>query len=320
MSKEERDNQEDDESVKEEDFDELDEIKEIRENYVKEINDREISIQDKARSFKEKIREKEMELQELESEIAEDLRELNDEPSEYLRDLIEEKKEERQDLLEEIRELREESREDIRERKEDLRERRAELAEKFREKERKARARAKRQEYKARKAKEKVTRINISVPPDTSEEWREWSEDLGSSVSELVRKSMKFVKNNIGDLRKLDEFGKKMEKWGDNIEKAVEESGISDLRNKIKAKSSSGDNSVDKERIKRRIKGLIKLQKGIPINKFALALNQSEQFAENIIYELVAEGIEGELVEGVFKFSGNAEDVLSVLFKLIDKI
>jgi len=320
MSKKERDNQEDDESEKEDDFDEIDEIKEIRENYIKEIKDREKSIQDKARGFEEKILEKEKELKELESEIAEDLRELNDDPSEDLRDLIEEKKEERQDLLEEIRELREESRDDLRERKEDLRERRAELAEKFREKERKARARAKRQEYKERKARDKVTRINISVPPDTSEEWREWSDNLGSSVSELVRKSMKFVKNNIGDLRSLEEFGKKMEKWGDNIEKAVEESGISELGNKIKIKASSGESSVDKERIKRRITGLIKLQKGIPINKFALALNKSEEFAENIIYELVAEGIEGELVEGVFKFSGNTEDVLSVLFGLIDKI
>jgi DNA repair exonuclease SbcCD ATPase subunit len=320
MSKDERDRAEEDESGKEKDFNELDEIKEIRENYIKEIKERESRIQDKASGFEEKIREKEKELRELEAAIAEDLRELEDDPSEDLRDIIEDRKDERQDLLEEIRELREESREDIMERKEDLRERRQELAEKIREKESRARAKVKRQEYKARKVKDKVTRINISVPPDTSEEWREWSEDLGSSVSELVRKSMKFVKNNIGDLRKLDEFGKKMEHWGDNIEKAVEESGISDLGNKIKVKSSSGDSSVDKERIKRRITGLVKLQKGIPINKFAQALNKSEDFAENIIYELVAEGVEGELDEGVFKFSGDVEEVLSVLFELIDKI
>ncbi|MHA1625148.1 MAG: hypothetical protein ACTSYF_02345 [Promethearchaeota archaeon] len=307
---------EEDESGKDKNFDELDEIKEIRESYIKEIKDRERRIQDKASGFEEKIRDKIEELQELEAAIAEDLRELKDDPSEDLRDKIEDRRDERQDLLEEIRDLREESREEIMERKEDLRERRAELAEKIREKERKARAKVKKQDYKARKARERVTRINISVPPDTSEEWREWSEDLGSSVSELVRKSMKFVKNNIGDLRKLDEFGKKMEKWGDNIEKAVEESGIEDFGNKIKIKSPS----VDKERIKRRITGLVKLQKGIPINKFAQALNKSEEFAENIIYELVAEGVEGELDEGVFKFSGDAEEVLSVLFELLDKI
>jgi hypothetical protein len=320
MSEDKMNQTEKDESGKEENFEELDEIKEIRENYVKEIKEREREIQDRASEFEEKIQEKERELKDLENAIAEDLKKLEENPSDYLKDLIEERKDERQDLREEIRELREESREELMESKEDLRERRAELAEKFREKERKARARAKKQDYKARKAREKVTRINISVPPDTSEEWREWSEDLGSSVSELVRKSMKFVKNNIGDLRKLDEFGKKMEQWGDNIEKAVEESGIADIGGKTKVKSSSDEFSVDKERIKRRITGLVKLQKGIPINKFAQALNKSEEFAENIIYELVAEGVEGELEEGVFKFSGDVEEVLSVLFGLLEKI
>ncbi|MHA1669698.1 MAG: hypothetical protein ACTSV5_03870 [Promethearchaeota archaeon] len=320
MSEDEINRTEDDESKKEKDFNELGEINEIRENYIREIKDREKKIQDKASRFEEKVREKENELQELEATISEDLRELQDDPSEDLREILEEKKDKRQDLVEEIRELREESREDIMERKEDLRERRAELAERIREKERKVRAKVRKQEYKARKAREKATRINISVPPDTSEEWREWSEDLGSSVSELVRKSMKFVKNNIGDLRKLDEFGKKMEKWGDNLEKSVEKSGISDIGSKVKPKSSSTDSSADKERIKMRIKGLVKLLKGIPIKKFAQVLNKSEEFAENIIYELVAEGIEGELDEGVFKFSGDAEEVLSVLFNLIDRI
>lgn len=317
MSEDKRDRLEEDDSNN---FDELDEIKEIRESYIREIKDRESRIQDKAKIFEEKIREKEKELRDLEAAIAEDLRELKDDPSEDLREIIEDKKDDRRDLLEDLRELKEESREELRERKEDLRERRAELAEKIREKERKVRTKVKKQDYKAHKARERVTRINISVPPDTSEEWREWSEDLGSSVSELVRKSMKFVKNNIGDLRKLDEFSKKMGQWGENIEKAVEESGISDIENKIRIKSTSGDSSVDKERIKRRITGLIKLQKGIPIKKLAQALNKSEEFAENIIYELVAEGIEGELDEDMFKFSGDAEEVLSVLFELIDKI
>ena len=173
-------------------------------------------------------------MQDLEAMIAKEVSELEHDDSEDLRELIEDQKDERRDLIEEIRELKEEFREELVDRKEDLRERRAELAEKMREKERKVRAKVRKQEYKSRKARENVTRINISVPPDTSEEWREWSDDLGSSVSELVRKSMKFLKNNIGDLRKLDEFGKKMEKWGDNIEKAVEESGISDIGNKIK--------------------------------------------------------------------------------------
>ena len=308
------------EDRKEEDFDELDEIKKLRENYVNEIKNGERKIQDNAKLFEEKMQDKENELQELEALIAKEVSDLKHDNSEELRELIEDQKDERRDLIEEIRELKEEFREELTDRKEDLRERRAELAEKMREKERKVRAKVRKQDYKERKEKNKVTRINISVPSDTSEEWREWSDDLGSSVSELVRKSMSFVKNNIGDLRKLDEFGKKMEKWGDNLEKAVEESGISDIGNKIRPKSSSVDSSSDKERIKRRIKGLVKLQKGIPINKLAQALGKSEEFAENIIYELAAEGVEGELDEGVFKFSGDAEEVLSILFELIDKI
>lgn len=307
-----------DNSKNEEDFNELDEIKKMRENYVNEIKNRETEIQDEAKAFEEKIQDKENELLEIEVLIAKEVSDLEDSDSEDLRELIEEQKDERRDLIEEIRELKEEYREELMDRKEDLRERRAELAEKMREKERRVRAKVRKQQYKQRKEKNKVARINISVPPDTSEEWREWSDDLGASVSELVRKSMKFVKNNIGDLRKLDEFGKHMEKWGDNLEKAVE-SGVSGIEQKVKSRAPSVD-SADKERIKRRIKGLVKLQKGIPINKFALALNKSEEFAENIIYELAAEGVEGELDEGVFKFSGDSEEVLSILFELIDKI
>ena len=74
------------------------------------------------------------------------------------------------------------------------------------------------------------------------------------------------------------------------------------------------------ERIKKRITGLIKLHKSIPINKLAQTLNKSEEFAENLIYELAALGVEGELEEGIFKFSGEIDEVLTTLFELIDKL
>jgi hypothetical protein len=76
---------------------------------------------------------------------------------------------------------------------------------------------------------------------------------------------------------------------------------------------------VDKERIKKRLQGLIKLQKSIPIEKLSQTLNIPKEEAENLIYELAAEGIEGELEEGVFKFTSTPEEVLSKLFELIDK-
>ncbi|GAG85080.1 unnamed protein product, partial [marine sediment metagenome] len=177
---------------------------------------------------------------------------------------------------------------------------------------------------KLEKAQKKAAkRINISVDEDTSDEWRDWSEELGSSVSELIRKSMKFVKDNIGDLSKLEEIG-------DNIERAVKESGIEDLEEKLerefKGKRSKPKIKIDlsissdKDRIKKRVRGLIKLQKSLPIVKLAQALNRAEKDAENLIYELVDEGVEGSLEEGVFKFTSSPDDVISKINELIDKM
>ena len=181
------------------------------------------------------------------------------------------------------------------------------------------------------KAKQKaVKRVNISVDPRTSQEWKGWSEQLGKSVSELVRKSMKFVKNNIGDIAKLEEWGHKMESMGVDIEKAVKESGIEDIGEKLKKKykqdkikgkiRGSNNLKVDKERIKKRVSGLIKLHKSVPIDKLAQTINKSEDYAENLIYELVADGIEGSLEDKVFKFTKNPEEVISKLHEFIDKM
>jgi len=168
-------------------------------------------------------------------------------------------------------------------------------------------------------------RINISVDPEMSEEWRDWAEGLGSSVSELVRKSMEFVKENIGDLSNLESLGER-------IEKSLKKSGIEDLGDKIEREFKKKGKQIktrihlepiprkDIERIKKRVQGLIKLQNSIPIEKLAQALSIPNEEAENLIYELVAEGVEGKLEEGVFKFTGNSEDVISKLYELIDKI
>ena len=198
------------------------------------------------------------------------------------------------------------------------------------------RSRAAESRDRAKKAQEKAKRINIYVDPEMSDEWREWSEKLGSSVSELVRKSMQFVKENIGDVAKLEKLGEIIEKTveetgiediGDQIERSLKEAGIDGSinlgkkRGKVVASESRKPSSEDdKERIKKRITGLIKLHNSIPIDKLAQALNESEEFAENMIYELAAEGIEGELEGGAFKYSGKIDDVLAVLFKLIDRL
>ncbi|MHA1192759.1 MAG: hypothetical protein ACTSP9_10745 [Promethearchaeota archaeon] len=294
------------------------------EEYLEELREREEEVREKEEEVREKIRE-----------IAEEIRERVEDRVENLKDRAEDRREREQERLEREMEKMETEREKIEVEME-------RLSEKVEAKVEKARLKVEKARRKAEKAREKATRINISVPPEMSEEWREWSDTLGSSVSELVRKSMKFVKNNVGDLRTLEEFGKKMERWGDNIERAVEESGVEELGDEIeqglrdvglddlKVRTKSGKDgsrikvalnvSSDSERIKKRIKGLIKLYKSIPINKLAQALNKSNEFAENLIYELAAGGIEGELEEGIFKFVGDIDGVLAALFELIDNI
>ncbi len=169
--------------------------------------------------------------------------------------------------------------------------------------------------------KEKVKRINISVQPEISEDWKDWAEGMGTSVSELVRKSMEFVKTNIGDLSKLERLGDVFENLGRDIEKEIKASGIENLGKKIKAKVIvDTDSKVRKETIKKRIQGIIKLHRAIPIEKLALALNKSENDAEKLIYELAGEGLEGTLEEGVFKFTDDIETVITKFNEKIDNM
>ena len=265
------------------------------------------------------------ELEDLQDDLVdevEDIKEESEDIKEDLREDLEDLEEERLDLLGEIREIKEgleDLGEDARERidhasdyLEDLKDKVYKHEDKFTEKIRK----------KLEKAQKKaVKRINISVDPEVSDEWRSWADDLGASVSELVRKSMKFVKHNIGDIAKLEAFGKKMEKMGENIEKTVKKSGIEDLGEKLAAqfgKEKIGP-KADKERLKKRIQGLIRLQKSIPIEKLSQTLNISKEEAENLIYELAAEGIEGSLENEVFKYTSDTDEVISKLFEKIDQ-
>ena len=264
-----------------------------------------------------------------------DLREAMDDIKEELREDLEDLKEERISLLNEIGETTDEL-EDLGEDASELIIHAEEKLEQYRERKEKIRDKyliktQKKLEKAQKKAEKKASkRINISVDSETSDEWRDWSEELGSSVSELIRKSMRFVKNNIGDFKKLEE-------WGENIERAVKESGIEELgeemekkygkRFKIDINTKKKPNirvnhapKNDKERIKKRVRGLIKLQKSLPIDKLAQALNRTNEDAENLIYELVDDSIEGSLEEGIFKFTSSPDEVISKINALIDKM
>ncbi len=260
-------------------------------------------------------------------EVMEDLREEAADIKEDLKDDLKDLMEERNSLIEELGEIKE----DLDNYGDDASEQITKAKNKLENLKNKIEVHELKFDKKVKKRVEKaVKRINISVNPEMSEEWKDWADGLGASVSELVRKSMKFVKNNIGDIAKLEAWGRKMEKMGVDIEKAVNKSGIEELGEKLERqfegkKGKKGvkfniEPEIDKERIKKRVNGLIKLHKSIPIDKLGKALNKTNEFAENIIYELAAEGIEGSLEEEVFKFTSTSDDVISKLNELIDKM
>ena len=290
--------------------------------------------------LKEKIK---WELEDIKDDLMEELEDLHEELVDEIEDLRDTKEDIKEELLEELEDLQDEKNyilreiEDTKDEIDEIKENeRGEIEDAEKKLERvRSRVDKQREKYlgkmknKIEKAQKKVAkRINISVDAETSDEWRDWSEDLGSSVSELIRKSMKFVKENIGDFSKLEE-------WGESIERAVEESGIEGLADQIernvegKMKKNkkprikidlSSPSSIDTDRIKKRVRGLIKLQKSLPLDKLAQALNRSKEDAENLIYELVDEGIEGTIEEGVFKFTNAPDEVISKINELIDKL
>ncbi|MFX0040947.1 MAG: hypothetical protein ACFFCY_10950 [Promethearchaeota archaeon] len=260
----------------------------------------------------------------------EDLRDEADDIKEDLKDELEDVMEEREDLLREVGNFRgdvEKYEVDARDKVENAREKLEVLKEKVMRHEAKFNDKIRR---KVEKAQKKAARINISVDPEMSDEWRNWADGLGASVSELVRKSMKFVKNNIGDIAKLEKLGRSLEQMGTDIEQAVKDSGIEEIGEKFEKKfgKTKGEHKIrmtidtdsKKVRIKKRVSGLVKLYKSLPIDKLAQALEKSNDDAENLIYELVAEGIEGNLEEGIFKFTSIEDEVISKLNELIDKM
>jgi len=278
------------------------ELEDIKEELLEELED----LHD---NFKDEIEDLKDDKEEIKESLIVDLEELQDERDDLLREIG--------DTSKDLENLGENAKEQIERAKERLLKVRAKIEKQKDKYQDKMRAKLEKAQKKAAK------RINISVDEDTSDEWRDWSEELGSSVSELIRKSMRFVKDNIGDLSKLEEMG-------ESIERAVKESGIEDLGDKIerefkqkKIKPKIKINlaaSDDKDRIKKRVRGLIKLQNSLPIDKLAQALNRANEDAENLIYELVDEGIEGTLEEGVFKFTSAPEEVITKINELIDKM
>jgi hypothetical protein len=187
---------------------------------------------------------------------------------------------------------------------------------------------------------EQTVRLNISIPDSKRKEWKRLAANLGESVSELVRNAMGALQAGITGAESLENFGERMEHWGKTLEKSLEQSGITKMGEKIgkkvekkvgkmerKFEQKFGEKKYTKEdleRLKKRVEGLIKLQKSIPIEKLAQILEMPDKDAENIIYELVAEGIEGTLEERVFKFISDSdsdlERAITKLNEIIDRM
>jgi hypothetical protein len=298
-----------------------------------------MSDEDERKYISEEKREQLQErLEEIKEELEESLEEIKEEFEDASQELLDERKEIMEDLNDALNDLEDEKDElleegvDLSEVGEFVNKMRTEIliglkarVKKYRDKVLKTMDKAsKKAQRKMDKAERKAARrINISVEPELSEDWKDWAEGLGTSVSELVRKSMEFVKDNIGDLKKLERMGDYFEQMGGDLEKTIKESGIEDIGKDLRTKITIDTNSkpkIDKEAIKKRIQGIIKLHKSIPIDKLALAMNKKVEDAEKLIYELAGEGLDGTLEEGVFKYTGDIDDVILRFDKKIEEM
>lgn len=173
-------------------------------------------------------------------------------------------------------------------------------------------------------------RINVSAPPETIYEWKNLADEINTSVSELLRSSVKGlgpILKNLKSLKDLENLEEDLEEWGRNLEKSIKKTGIEKLGEKIESQKEGISKETQKKSIirnkdiiKKRIQGLIKLQKSIPIPKLAQVLEIPEEEAENLIYELVAEGLEGTLEGNIFNFSSEPENVIKMFHERIERM
>ncbi|MHA1719730.1 MAG: hypothetical protein ACTSWX_02940 [Promethearchaeota archaeon] len=189
--------------------------------------------------------------------------------------------------------------------------------------------------------KGKKVRINFTLPENMKQEWKDLADQLNISISQMIRTAMdSFEKSldNIGDFKEirvektkkkggLDSLEQKIERWGERLENYVKEQV--DQRDFSKSPNYSAFNSQkssggihfseeNKEKIQRRITGLIKINQNIPVEKLAKILNCTSDEAENLIYELAAEGIEGFMEKGVFRYENPTDEVITTLFNILE--
>ncbi|MHA1674665.1 MAG: hypothetical protein ACTSYI_13685 [Promethearchaeota archaeon] len=194
----------------------------------------------------------------------------------------------------------------------------------------------------------KKVRINFTLPEHMKDDWKDLSDELGISVSEMIRDAMGEFKEGIKSLEGLDKdlgkmgakLGKLGDKFGTKIGNYVNEEVERSMGGNPYRRSSSAPpppsapstpygsaasrttgfrvSIQEKVRQKKRITGLIRIQNALPIDKLAQALSFSPEDAENLIYELAAEGIEGKLEDGIFKYKNKSDEVIAKIHEFID--
>ena len=161
-------------------------------------------------------------------------------------------------------------------------------------------------------------------------------EDFGNKMEKMGAEIERSVKENIeqkydpqtGELLSLKikaEKGKKhkpikIKFSSDDSPLDFEEFEEKDKRNNEIVNDRHSMNEAEKERIKKILTGIITSRNSLPLNKLAKLLHISLDDAEDIIYEMIGEGISGKIEENTFTFKGISEDVLSHLFKIIDNM
>jgi len=179
------------------------------------------------------------------------------------------------------------------------------------------------------KEKGKKVRINFTLPENMKSDWKSLADDLNISISQMIRTAMEsFEKNidNVGDFGEIhveksnkkkkgfDNLEQRIERWGEKLEKYVKDQVGEDGK---AGRAKFGEEN--QEKLKKRITGFIKINQAIPVDKFAQILKCSIPEAENLIYELAAEGIEGFMEKGVFRFENPVDDVISEIFKILER-
>jgi hypothetical protein len=143
-------------------------------------------------------------------------------------------------------------------------------------------------------------RINLILPKYMKNEWLDLAGELDLSLSQLIRSAV--------------------EKFQGGIETPESTAMKVDLSEKSPV-AVNGKNP-DKNLMKKRIRGLIKLQKNrLPLGKLALVLEKPRDFVEVMIYELAAEQIvDGDIKEDVFEFTNDPNEIITILCTMIDKM